>query len=135
MSISGMPAGPPKLPSIWKGGCVSNMFGSAVFWSSNCTFSYAISAPRRRAEKLIIHAQLQPVCPPPCREAVFERLACRCHVFGCCAGGELTARMHLFKCEMCLWAGSGSQDGCAYSSERPSWPIFGQARLLNASST
>ena len=26
-SISAMPAVPPKLPSIWNGGCASNMFG------------------------------------------------------------------------------------------------------------
>jgi hypothetical protein len=56
-----MPAVPPKLPSIWNGGWLSNRFGSVDFASSLVRFSSAVSPSPSRAKWLTIQARLQPV--------------------------------------------------------------------------
>ena len=61
-----IPAVPPKFPSIWKGGCISNIFSLVEFERSAITFSYAFSPSKSLAQWFIIHAFDQPVCPPPC---------------------------------------------------------------------
>ena len=69
-SISAIPAVPPKLPSIWNTkplpiGCVSNRFLPVLAFSSWATHSCACSPSSRRAQKSMVQARLQPVCPPP----------------------------------------------------------------------
>ncbi len=65
-SISAMPEVAPKLPSIWNGGCRSNMFGAS---RAGVTRSRRRSCARvpssSRAQKLIFHASDQPVPSSP----------------------------------------------------------------------
>lgn len=64
-SISAIPDVPPKLPSIWNGGQVSNMLGSVPVEISSPSILKAWSPSSSRAHRLIFHALLQPVPPSP----------------------------------------------------------------------
>ena len=58
---------PPKLPSIWNGGWVSNRFGRCDLREQRVRVLARRARRRRsRAQKLMIQARLQPVWPPPC---------------------------------------------------------------------
>ena len=64
-SISVMPEAPPKLPSIWNGGWVSNIFGMVLLAINSLSIRKAWSPSNSRAQKLTFHALLQPVPPSP----------------------------------------------------------------------
>ena len=60
-----MPEVPPKLPSIWNGGCASNKLGNVFPARASTSILWAWSPSRKRAQKLIFQALLQPVPPSP----------------------------------------------------------------------
>ena len=84
---------PPKLPSIWNGGCVSNRFGSVDLREQRRAGSRSAWSPSsRRAQKLMIHARLQPVRAAAVRQPPLERRARRLRQLRRAAQRDLVAR-------------------------------------------
>ena len=61
-----MPDAPPKLPSIWNGGCASNMLGNVRSGVSRFDNRRNVCGPSSSlAQRFTFHARLQPVPPSP----------------------------------------------------------------------
>ena len=93
-----MPDTPPKLPSIWNGGCASNQVGSCARGSGGTSGSRGrdcrpqprpeIDAPGRRPPGGDVAAQL-------------ERLAGRGRQFGRATNVDVASRVESIKCDTC----------------------------------
>ena len=125
-NISPIPAMLPKLPSIWKGGWVSNRFGRVDLLRSSLYILYAWSPSRSLDQKHIFQALLQPVPPSPLNSRVLRAAAASSGVFI----GEISCPGYRpNRWDTCRCCGSVSFQSLYHSTRLPAAPICRGFRL------
>src|SRR6218665_185549 len=120
-----MPDVVPKFPSIRKGGCRLKRLTVDLSFKIEFTAFNASSPLFNRAQKLLAHAALHPLCPLPWARRVSSDLRQASSRAGVFSRVKRLPGYMPHKCEMWRCPGSVSSKGSAHSCNLPSGAILG----------